>query len=375
MTYPPKRLVEVVEFEYGKGIDKSQRDPRGEVPIYGANGILGRTHKALTSGEAIIVGRKGSAGELTRVSGKFWPSDVTYYVLGNDKIDIDYLFHFLKSANLPSLAVGVKPGINRNKVYSLEIPLPPIAEQKGIVARIEKQFSKIDEVVRLRAESIATTAALFPAALHAILSFAESKGWKMMAVGELCDIKGGKRLPKGQAFAVGNTNHPYIRVVDFIPYGIDQDDLKYITHETFKSISKYTISKDDIFISIAGTIGSTGIIPKSLDGANLTENAAKLTNLHGVDQRYLMYMLTSADAQSQMTGDMIQTTIAKLGLFRIARLKIPLPPTREQKQIVKKLDALSEKVRALREFQSAQAADFQSLKQSILHQAFQGSDA
>lgn len=49
-------------------------------------------------GDWLIVGRKGSAGEVTRISGKFWPSDVTYYVLGNKEIDIDFLF-YLDSLN------------------------------------------------------------------------------------------------------------------------------------------------------------------------------------------------------------------------------------------------------------------------------------
>ena len=57
-SWPTKKLGEVAEFRYGKGIDKSQRNQRGLIPIYGANGILGRTNKALASGEAIIAVRK-----------------------------------------------------------------------------------------------------------------------------------------------------------------------------------------------------------------------------------------------------------------------------------------------------------------------------
>src|SRR3989344_7290529 len=163
LTTGRRKLGEIIELHYGKGISKHDRKLDGKYPVYGANGILDYSDKYLIDSDAIIVGRKGSAGEVTRVSGKFWPSDVTYYVLGNSKIDIDYLFHALKNLNLQRLAVGVKPGINRNRVYELEIPLPPIAEQKKIVARLEGLLGKIKEAKRLRAEAQETASQIFPA--------------------------------------------------------------------------------------------------------------------------------------------------------------------------------------------------------------------
>lgn len=152
MTHPTKKLGEVVRLNYGKGIPRADRSPNGKYPIYGANGVLDYSDTYLVEGEAIIVGRKGSAGEVTRVSGKFWPSDVTYFVLGNNKIDIDYLFHALKNLNLQRLAVGVKPGINRNRIYELKIPLPTIREQKKIVAKLEGVLAKISEAKKLNTE-------------------------------------------------------------------------------------------------------------------------------------------------------------------------------------------------------------------------------
>src|SRR3989344_5427066 len=152
-NWPTKKLGEIIELHYGKGISKDHRNSSGQYPVYGANGVLDYSDKYLVEDDAIIVGRKGSAGKITRVSGTFWPSDVTYYVLGNSKIDIDYLFHALKNLNLQRLAIGVKPGINRNRVYELSIPLPPLSEQKKIVARLEGLLGKIKEAKRLRAEA------------------------------------------------------------------------------------------------------------------------------------------------------------------------------------------------------------------------------
>ncbi len=111
-------------------------------------------------GESIIVGRKGSAGELTRVSGKFWPLDVTYFItLKGVALDMDYLYFALKMLNIPSLARGVKPGINREDVYDLKIPVPTPAQQTKIVlllTEIEK-LKELGDTKRLALHSLQGT--------------------------------------------------------------------------------------------------------------------------------------------------------------------------------------------------------------------------
>ena len=103
------------------------------------------------------------------------------------------------------------------------------------------------------------------------------EGWEIKRLGNIAEIKGGKRVPKGYSLESTPTNYPYIRVTDFNDNGsIDLNDIHYINESVFKQIKNYTISTNDLYISIAGTIGKTGIIPKELDGANLTENACNL---------------------------------------------------------------------------------------------------
>ena len=98
-------------------------------------------------------------------------------------------------------------------------------------------------------------------------------------IGDIAQAKGGKRLPKGMGVQDEETGHPYLRVVDFGPDGIDRSEIKFITDEAFEYVSRYIITKDDIYVSIAGTIGRVGIVPDDLSGANLTENAAQTATL------------------------------------------------------------------------------------------------
>ncbi|MDY6899215.1 MAG: restriction endonuclease subunit S, partial [Cyanobacteriota bacterium] len=158
-------------------------------------------------------------------------------------------------------------------------------------------------------------------------------------LGKLVTVEGGKRLPQGEKYAQQITKHPYLRVCNFVRGSIDETDLRYLTEETHSKISQYTISSEDIYISIAGTIGIVGTVPKHLSNANLTENAAKLViqNINKLDQSYLVHYLTTL-GQHQIKKQVNVTSQSKLALFRIQKIKIPLPPLEKQRQIAAILD-------------------------------------
>jgi type I restriction enzyme S subunit len=142
------KVIDILKLEYGKGLDEVDREVDGIYPAYGANGIKSRTNKFLYDKPSIIVGRKGSAGELTFVNEKFWALDVTYYVThDSSKTDLVFLYYALKMMNLPSLAKGIKPGISRNEVYNISVTLPTLSQQKQLVSDIKKIYSEL-EIIR-----------------------------------------------------------------------------------------------------------------------------------------------------------------------------------------------------------------------------------
>lgn len=163
--------------------------------------------------------------------------------------------------------------------------------------------------------------------------------WPLVNLGSVVSVKGGKRLPANSEYATEATDHPYLRVCDFGEYGIDCSKLKYIASETHRKISRYTISDEDVYISIAGTIGVVGVIPPSLSGANLTENAAKIVikDKKTIDKNYLVKYL-SGPGKTQIENLTKSTSQPKLALFRIEEIEIPLPPLEEQKRIAAILD-------------------------------------
>ena len=150
------------------------------------------------------------------------------------------------------------------------------------------------------------------------------------------NVKSGKRLPKGFYVTDMHTNHPYIRVIDMREGYVDTSELKYVPDEAFSAIQNYRIYKDDIYISVAGTLGIVGQIPAYLDGANLTENANRVTNIK-CNVKYLMYWLMSSTIQNIISQTQTLGAQPKLALTRIRNFPVILPSIQEQEKIVEVL--------------------------------------
>ena len=163
--------------------------------------------------------------------------------------------------------------------------------------------------------------------------------WEVRPLDTHALVTSGKRLPLGQSLSDSETPHPYIRVTDMRPGSVSLSNIKFVPIDVFPSIQRYRIFNEDIFISVAGTLGIVGTIPPELNGANLTENADRITNIT-CSQRYLLHMLMSPLIQN--TIESLQTVGAqpKLALGIIRKFTIPLPPTKSEQEAI--AEALSD---------------------------------
>lgn len=189
---------------------------------------------------------------------------------------------------------------------------------------------------------------------------------KILKLGEFAKVKGGKRMPAGTALISTETQHPYLRIVDFKDGSIDRSNLKYVPEEVFPAISRYIISFRDVYISIVGTIGLVGTVPRSLSGANLTENAAKICEIDDrvIDRAYLVYFLRSEIGQAEINSLTVGSTQPKLALFRIEQINVPCPPMAIQQRISSLLAALDDRITLLRETNDTLEAIAQALFKS-----------
>jgi type I restriction enzyme, S subunit len=130
-------LGDVLRLNYGKSLPAKKRDGRG-FPVFGSNGQVGLHSEALIQGPALIVGRKGSIGEVHHSSGPCSPIDTTYYIDDFGPQPPLFWLYQLRHMKLNELnRSSAIPGLNREDAYMQSAVVPPLSEQRRIVAKIE----------------------------------------------------------------------------------------------------------------------------------------------------------------------------------------------------------------------------------------------
>jgi len=293
--------------------------------------------------------------------------------------DVNFLYYFIL-ANKPKL-VKLSSGstfleISKAAFEKIPIPKPNKAEQSKIASILSTVDDKIDSINKRIEETRKLKQGLMQRLLTQGIGHTKFKdsplgripeGWEVVRICDIAEVKGGKRLPKGESLVEQQTPYPYIRVSDMFMGGINPINILYVPESIQKTIRRYTIGKDDLFISVAGTLGLVGKIPPELDGANLTENADKLTNIK-CNRSYLLQVLMSNIIQNSIQNESTSNAQPKLALTRIQQFEIPLPSLPEQSKIASILSSTDMKVENLTRINS----EYEQLKKSLMQQLLTG---
>ena len=140
------KIKEICILQSGKFIKASEISVSGLYPCYGANGVRGCVDKYNYDGDYILIGRVGACGNIHIANGKFYVTD-NAIVAGfkKDLIDQKFLALSLTAMNLKKLASATaQPLITSTKIENLILSLPPLAEQKRIVSKVDTLFEQID---------------------------------------------------------------------------------------------------------------------------------------------------------------------------------------------------------------------------------------
>ena len=132
-----KKVGDVAHLHYGDGLREKDRHD-GPYLVVGSSGVVGKHIECRVQGPGIVVGRKGSAGEVLWIDTDFWPIDTTYYVeIKSPKdMNLEYFYYVLKSLDLPSLTITTAvPGLNRDDVLLKTIKVPGLSVQAKVVER------------------------------------------------------------------------------------------------------------------------------------------------------------------------------------------------------------------------------------------------
>lgn len=135
---------------------------------------------------------------------------------------------------------------------------------------------------------------------------------------------------------------PYVRVADFPGNQLNLSSIKRTSPDIDLQYKRARLSTGDLLLSIRGSVGRLIVIPSSLDGANITQDTARLSISSRLNARYVYYALLSPDAQRRMTKATRGVAVRGINIGDVRALQVPLPSLPEQNEIVRRIDALFE---------------------------------
>jgi type I restriction enzyme, S subunit len=366
-----KRLGEVLQLNYGRSLPLKNR-VAGAIPVYGSNGVVGSHNEPIVHKPGLVVGRKGSAGEVHLSRGPFCPIDTTFYVTQDDApdTDLEFLFYLLRHVDLRRITgdVGV-PGLNREMAYMEPVQLPAARPEQKNIAHI---LSTVQRAIEAQERIIQTTTELKKTLMHKL--FTEGLGnepqkqteigpipesWEVVELDEIASVERGKfsHRPRNEPRFYGG-EYPFVQTGD-----VSNCDGHVRTYTQTLNKAGLAISKmfpaGTILITIAANIGFTGIL--EFDSA-CPDSLIGITPNETVHAEFLNYYLMAQ--QPEMDRLAPKGTQKNINIQFLKPWPIPRPPFEEQREIAEAFLATDRKIRLATQKRS----QFQDLFRTLLHE-------
>ena len=297
--------------------------------------------------------------------------------IGKD-IDKDFLFNFLQmfESKIIGNAGAVFNSINKYQIKNIEIPLPPLPEQKCIVKILDEAFEKIEKGKENTERNLKNSKELFESYLQNV--FANDVAQKNLGdknLFQIIDGDRGKNYPKKTDFY----NEGYclfLNTKNVRPNGFSLETKMFITEAKDNLLGNGKLKRNDVLLTTRGTIGNIAVYDENVPFENIRINSGMLIfrpNTKLITPEYLFAVFQSGIMKSQIKQHVSGAAQPQLPIKTLVNFSIPVPKSvSEQKSIVKKLDALSEQTKKLEGVYKKKLADLDELRKSVLKSAFAG---
>lgn len=315
------KFADTLKIINGKNQQKVE-DPQGKYPIYGSGGIMGYANDYICPAETVIIGRKGSINKPIFADTPFWNVD-TAFGLCTDKAKLfpKYLYYFCVNFDFECLNTTVTiPSLTKSNLLNIEIPLPPLDEQRRIAAVLDKvsnlitkrreQLDKLDELVKARFVEM----------------FSDIKREDTLI--NLCnfiDYRG--KTPE-------KTDHglPFITAKNVKMHYMSFDTQEFISKETYDRVMTRGIPREgDVVFTTEAPLGNVCRIPhigtEFYIGQRIITMQAKW-----IRPEYLEYALSSDKFVKKIAGKSSGSTVTGIRSKLLEQLTIPVPPLSLQEQ-------------------------------------------
>jgi type I restriction enzyme, S subunit len=347
---------------------------RDEVP--GAE-IKTKQQQVCRAGEFLVAeidAKVGGYGIVPQdLDGSLVSSHYFLFEIDGSQLDQGFLDYFIRTPafydQVAAQGSTNYAAIRANDVLGYEIPLPPLDEQRRLVARIEALAAKIEEARGLRRLAVEEAKAILVSARASIFEI-ELLTYPIVRLDDIADVQLGKMLsPKSKT---GRNPRPYLRNANV---QWDRFDLSQIFEMDFdeREIEKFTLMAGDLLVCEGGVIGRAAVWSNEIEGCLYQKALHRVrVNKDKTIPRFILNGLFWGSAAGKFSDLQTQTTIAHLPAIKLKSFEILCPPLEEQRRIVAYLDGLQGKVDALKQLQAQTQVELDALLPSVLDRAFKG---
>ena len=374
-------LGDVVELKYGKSLPASKRDD-GQFPVYGSNGIVGSHSEPLVKREGIIVGRKGSYGEVHLSNFPFFPIDTTYYIDDLFSQPLKYWFYQLKFLPLTELNRSTAvPGLNREDAYNQDIALPSLAEQRVIADRLDTLLTHV-EITKNRLKRIPKILKRFR---QSVLSAAVNgklteewrrengisiEDWLSTNLGALAEVATGKTPKRSNSKYWEKGTIPWLTSAATGSIFTSKAE-QFVTELAVKECTLKIFPIGTLLLAMYGEGKTRGQVTEiQLEATCNQACAAILVDERKIGKEFLKICLLENYEETRKAA--AGGAQPNLNLNKVREIRIELPSKSEQYTIVRCVEELLTFADSIERMTNAALERVNNLTQSILTKAFRG---
>jgi type I restriction enzyme S subunit len=365
-------LGDTCEMYQPKTISGKEMVEEGAYLVFGANGVIGRYDKFNHEEPQLLITCRGATcGSVNVSEPKSWITGNAMVVRSRDgSIDRRFLEYLFRGGLDVSKAItgAAQPQITRTNLEPLEICYPAsLAEQHRIVGILDEAFAGLANAKANAEKNLQNARALFDSHLQSVFS-QRGEGWVEKKLEEIGKTQTGSTPKTSDQSNYGNFIS-FVKPGDFNTDGTLDYDKDGLSETGAKGARKVPVGSV-LMVCIGATIGKCGYCDQDVT-TNQQVNA--LTPSDGSSNRFIYYQMLTETFQRKVIHASGQATLPIINKSKWSALSVWLPPTiAEQKKIAAKFDALSEETQRLAAIYQSKLAALESLKKSLLHQAFSG---
>lgn len=307
-------------------------------------------------------------------------NDFPVFNLNRELLLPDFLNWLSKTADFVDICRLASEGttnrvrLKEDKFLSTEIRLPPIAEQRQIVARIEELAAKIEEARGLRESAIKELSAIVSAEKNSLFCNDFFAKYPNKKLGEIADIRAGVTL--GRKLEGKTITLPYLRVANVQDGYLDLDSLKEV--EIYElELEKWLLKYGDLLLTEGGDwdkLGRGTVWRSEIPGCIHQNHIFRLrVDLAEFMPEFLSTLISSPHGKEYFQGASKQTTnLATINQRQLKAFQIAQPPMEEQERIVNFINDVQTKVEEMKRLREDALKEFDALLPAILDKAFKG---